>query len=241
MDNNLFNDQRINYKDFFIIIFSWYFISLSSYFISEKDFASLIYINDILSFSINVLAHIVFLIIIYIYFNLLYDFSFSDLGFNFKKAKINFKALIIIALLLTTGVILINLSLTQTADKGFFPLNLKGNAFALIYSDLPLLVIVFITLVFTASVEQFLFNKVVFSLFKLYLPTFIASILTALFAAILFLEFNPAFILIIFISVLLSNYLYIISDFKLFTPILFYSYFLTLYIAFIYGFNFIIL
>ncbi len=239
MENNIFSDQRLNYKDFLIIILCWYFINLSSYYISEKDFAALIYINEILSFAINVLSHFVFLLIIYIYFNLIYDFSFSDLGFKFKFEKINFKALFTISAILTAGVLLINFNMDLDFNSSFFPIKLGENFFQIIYSDLPLLVIIYITLLFTAGVEQFLFNKVIFSLFKLYLPSFLAVIFTALFASLLFLEFNPAFILIIFISVIISNYLYIISDYNLFTPIIFYSYFLTLYIAFIYGFEFI--
>lgn len=239
MKNNIFSDQRLNYKDFLIIIASWYFITLSSYYISEKDFASLLYINEILSFAINVLSHFVFLIIIYIYFNLLYDFSFSDLGFKFQFEKINFNALLTISTILTAGVLLINLNLDLGFNSSFFPIKLGENFFQVIYSDLPLLVITFIVLLFTAGVEQFLFNKVVFSLFDLYLPSFLAVIFSALFASLLFLEFNPAFILIIFISVIISNYLYIISDHNLLTPIIFYSYFLTLYIAFIYGFKYI--
>jgi membrane protease YdiL (CAAX protease family) len=238
LKNNIFSDQRLNYKDFFIVILSWYFITLSSYYISENDFASLIYINELLSFSINVLSHFVFLIIIYSYFNLLYDFSLSDLGFDFKLKKINLTALFTISSILTAGVILINLNLQTKINSSFFPLQLRENFFQILYSDLPLLVIIFITLLFTASVEQFIFNKVIFSLFDLYLPSFIAVILSALFASLLFLEFNPAFILMIFISVIISNYLYIITDYNLFTSIIFYSYFLTLYIVFIYGFEF---
>jgi membrane protease YdiL (CAAX protease family) len=241
LKNNIFSDQRLNYKDFLIIIVAWYFITLSSYFIIEKDFTSLIYINEILAFAINVLSHIVFLFIIYSYFNLLYDFSFSDLGFKFKKEKINLNALFSISLLLTVGVILINLNYRPQVRSSFFPLQLGENIFRVIYSDLPLLLMIFVILLFTASVEQFLFNKVIFSLFDLYLPSFLAVILSALFASVLFLEFNPAFILIIFTSVLISNYLYIISDHNLFTPIIFYSYFLTLYIVFIYGFDFVII
>lgn len=241
MKNNIFSDQRLNYKDFLIIIVAWYFITLSSYFIIEKDFTSLLYINEILAFAINVLSHIVFLFIIYSYFNLLYDFNFSDLGFKFKKEKINLTALFSISILLTIGVILINLNYRPQVTSSFFPLQLGENIFRVIYSDLPLVIMIFIILIFTASVEQFLFNKVVFSLFDLYLPSFLAVILSALFASVLFLEFNPAFILIIFISVVISNYLYIISDYNLFTPIIFYSYFLTLYIVFIYGFDFVII
>ena len=136
---------------------------------------------------------------------------------------------------------MINLNYRPEIKSSFFPLQLGENIFRVIYSDLPLLIIVFIILIFTASVEQFLFNKVIFSVFDLYLPSFLAVIFSALFASLLFLEFNPAFILIIFFSVVISNYLYILSDYNLFTPIIFYSYFLTLYIVFIYGFNFVII
>lgn len=241
MKNNIFSDQRLNYKDFFIILISWYFITLISYYINIKDFISLIYINDFLSFSIKVLAYIIFLVIIYSYFNLLYDLSLADLGFKFQKRKINFKALLSIFIILTAGVVLINLNYQPTAAGSFFPLSLSQNIFAVIYNDLPLLVLTFISLLFIAAVEQFLFNKVVFALFDLYLPTAAAVIFSALFVPVLFLEFNSAAILIIFISVLISNFLYILSDYNLLTPILFYSYFLTLYIAFIYGFDFIII
>lgn len=241
MKNNIFSDQRLNYKDFFIILISWYFITLSIYYINIKDFISLIYINEFFSFAIKVLAYILFLVIIYSYFNLLYDLSLSDLGFKFQKRKINFKALLSIFIILTAGVVLINLNYQPPAAGSFFPLNLSQNIFAVIHNDLPLLVLTFISLLFIAGVEQFLFNKVVFALFDLYLPTAAAVILSGLFVPVLFLEFNAAAILIIFISVLISNFLYILSDYNLLTPILFYSYFLTLYIAFIYGFDFIIL
>lgn len=241
LKNNIFSDQRLNYKDFLIVIAAWYLITLSSYFIIEKDFTSLIYINEILAFAINILSHIVFLFIIYSYFNLLYDFSFTDLGFKFSGKKINFKSLFIVLMLLTAGVILINLSYNPEVKGSFFPLQLKGDILKVIYSDLPLLILVFIILLFTASVEQFLFNKVIFSLFNLYLPSFFAVIFSGLFASVLFLEFNPGFIMIIFLSVIISNYLYITSDYNLFTPIVFYSYFLTLYIVFIYGFDFVII
>lgn len=241
MDNNIFADQRLNYKDFLIVIVAWYFITLSSYYIIEKDFSSLIYINEILAFIINVLSHMVLLFIIYSYFNLLYDFSLSDLGFSFKKEKLNFKALAAIIIILTAGVILINLNYQPGTNSSFFPLQLGENTFRMIYSDLPLLIMTFTILLFTASVEQFLFNKVIFSLFDLYLPSFLSVIFSGLFASILFLKFTPAFILIIFISVVISNYLYLSSDYNLFTPIIFYSYFLTLYIVFIYGFDFILI
>jgi hypothetical protein len=162
----------------------------------------------------------------------------TSVGIDFKLKKINLTALFTISSILTAGVILINLNLQTKINSSFFPLQLRENFFQILYSDLPLLVIIFITLLFTASVEQFIFNKVIFSLFDLYLPSFIAVILSALFASLLFLEFNPAFILMIFISVIISNYLYIITDYNLFTSIIFYSYFLTLYIVFIYGFEF---
>lgn len=241
MNNNIFKDQRLNYKDFLIIIASWYFIRISSYYIMEKDFLSLVYINQILSFTIIILSHIVFLLIIYSYFNLLYDLKFSDLGFKLNKEKIKLKHLLIIFLVLTSGVILFNFNYSTAAKGIFFPINLAGNFLKVIYSNLPLIVIIFLALIFTASVEQFLINKIAFSLFDLYLPSFIALILNSLFASFLFLEFKPAFILINFFALLISNYFYLISDYTLFNSIIFYSYFLTIYITFIYGFNFIII
>lgn len=239
--NNIFKDQRLNYKDFLIIIASWYFIRISSYYIIEKDFVNLIYINQILSFTISILSHIVFLLIIYSYFNLLYDLKFSDLGFKLNKEQIRLKLLSIIFIILTSGVILFNFNYSNATKSSFFPINLTENFLKIIYSNLPLIVIIFLTLIFTASVEQFLINKITFSLFDLYLPSFIAIILNSLFASILLLEFESAFILINFFALLISNYLYLISDYTLFNSIIFYSYFLTIYIVFIYGFQFIII
>lgn len=239
--NNFFKQEDINYKDFLIITAGWYFITLSSYYIYQTDFASLIYINKSLSFTINILSHAVFLFIIYSYFNLLYDFSYRELGFNFKTIKDNFKYLAIIFSFLTAGVLLINFSSKTTSVKSFFPLILKENFLKVIYSDLPLIILIFLLLLFTAAVEQFLFNKIIFSLFDLYFPRFFAVILTALFAPILVLEFNPGLIAIIFLAVIISNYLYILDNYNLITPIIFYSYFLTLYIVFIYGFDFILI
>lgn len=241
MKNNIFFDKRLNYKDFFIIIFAWYFIRFSSYLINEKDFANLIYINDFLNFAINILAHIVFLVIIYIYFNLLYDFKLADLGFKIKNQKIKFKELLTIFMILTTGVFLINVNHKLTTGGSFFPLSLSENIFKVIYGELPLLFLVFLSLLFAAAVQQFLLNKIIFSIFDLYLPAFIAAIFTALFASVLFLEFKPTASLIIFISTIISNYLYIISDYNLINSIIFYSYFLTLYLSFIYGLDFIII
>lgn len=241
MKHNIFTKKQINYKDFLIIIFAWYLITLSSYQLSEINFASLKYINDILSFSINVLSHAIFLLIIYSYFTLLYDFKLSDLGFNINKINIKYKHLLVIFLVLITGVLVINFNSQIENNNSFFPLDLGSNFLKIIYSDLPLVIFIFLLLLITSSVLQFLFNKIIFSLFDLYLPRFLAVIFTALFAPLLLLEFNPAMISIIFLFVIISNYLYIISNYNLISPTIFSSYFLTLYIVFIYGFDFILI
>lgn len=241
MKNNIFSDDRLNYKDFLIIIVSWYLINLSSYYISEKDFSALLYLDNILTFAVNILSYFIFLVIIYVYFNFLYDFSLTDLGFKFEAKKIDFRALIIMSSLLTAGILLINLNLEPYSNGGFFPLHLRENFFQITYSNLPLIFFTFIALIFKAAAEQFLFNKVIFSIFDLYLPSFLAVIFSGLFASLLFLEFNPIFIYIIFLTVIVSNLIYINNDYNLANSIIFYIYFLTLYIVFIYGFEFMII
>jgi membrane protease YdiL (CAAX protease family) len=220
---------------------SWYFINLSNYFLKENDFANLLYINDIFSFAFNVLGHIIFLGIIYSYFNLLYDFNFKDLGFYFKKDEINLKILFIALIFLSLGIILININFIGLHPTGFFPVKLSDRLLARLFSEIPLICAILFASFFTACVEQFLFNKIIFSIFNLYLPKLLAAILTALFGSIIFLEFNPAFMLIIFLVVLISNYLYLINNNNLLAPTIFYSIYLTLYIVFIYGFDFMLI
>ncbi len=239
MNKNLFADKRINYKDFLIIIISWYFIIFGNTVLKEVEFAGLLYINKLLAFSFNVLGHIIFISVIYIYFNFLYSTSLKDLGLKFERENNNFIITAAAVLLLTFGVILINLNPAELGNS-FSPLY-RINNFSEVMSALPFLVIIAAAAFITALVEQFLFNKIIFSIFNLYLPKFLAALFTALIAPILMLQFNPAFMLIIFTAVLISCFIYISSSFNLTAPVIFYASFLTLYTAFIYGFNFMII
>lgn len=239
MNDNLFKDKRLNYKDFFIILISWYFIIFGNYFLKEMSFSHLIYFNSLLSFIFNVLGHILFFMVIYVYFSYLYDFSFQDLGISLNRENIMLGLTASLILILGLGVIIINLNSGQVGIT-FSPLyNILD--FKEIMSALPFLIVIFTASLLTALAEQFLFNKIIFSVFELYLPKFIASLMTALFAPILILQFKAAFMLIIFLSVLISNLLYIISSYKLASSVLFYAFFITFYTAFIYGFNFMII
>lgn len=239
MLNNLFKDKRINYKDFLIILSSWYFIIFSNYFLKEKEFASLLYINEFLSFILTTLGYMLFFFLIYIYFQLLYDLSLKDLGFKLDLKKLNLKALGSAVILLTFGVILININAAEINTGNFKPLYII-NDFTVIIRALPVLAAIFFAAFFQAAALQFLFNKIIFSLLDLYLPSIIASIFTALFAAVILLQFEPGFILIIFIVVIISNYLYCQSEYNILGATIFYASFLTLYISFIYGFNFLL-
>jgi membrane protease YdiL (CAAX protease family) len=237
LKNNLFEDKRLNYKDFLIILISWYFIIFGNYFLREMSFSHLIYFNNLLSFIFNVLGHTLFFMIIYGYFSYLYDFSFKDLGITFDKKNILFILTASLVLMISLGVIIINLNADKVGTS-FNPLYNILN-FKEIMSALPFLAVIFFAAILTALAEQFLFNKIIFAAFELYLPKFIASFMTALFAPILLLQFKAAFMLIIFLSVLISNLLYIISN-NLLSSIIFYASFITLYTVFIYGFNFMI-
>ncbi|RQD72493.1 MAG: hypothetical protein D5S01_09460 [Halanaerobium sp. MSAO_Bac5] len=239
MLNNFFKDKRINYKDFLLILSSWYFILFSNYFLKEREFAALLYIGEFFSFILTTLGYMLFLFLAYLYFQILYDFSLKDLGFKFNFKKLNLKALLAGLILLTVGVILININAAQINIQNFKPLYII-NDLSLIIRALPVLAAVFLAAFFQAAALQFLFNKIVFSLFDLYLPSIIASLFTGLFAPILVLQFEPGFILIVFISVIISNYFYQESDYNLLGAVVFYASFLTLYISFIYGFNFLI-
>jgi membrane protease YdiL (CAAX protease family) len=239
LNYNLFEDKRLNYKDFLIILISWYFIILGNYFLKELKFSHLIYFNNLLSFIFNVLGHTIFFMIIYGYFNYLYNFSFEELSIKLNKENILFVLTASLILLLSLGVIIINLNADKAGDS-FNPLYNILN-FAEVMNALPFLIVIFSTSILTALAELFLFNKIIFAIFELYFPKFLASFLTALFAPVLILQFNAAFMLIIFLSVLISNILYIISDYNLASSVIFYASFITLYTAFIYGFNFMII
>jgi len=236
LKDNLFADKRINYKDFLIILIIWYFIIFGNFVLKSEEFAGLIYIEGLLAFIFNVLGHLIFFLAVSAYFNILYDFSLQDLGIKIKSPNISAAVITGIIMLMSIGVIIINLS-AEITKNSFKPLY-TAESFSVIMGALPFLIFIFAASALTAAAEQFLFNKVIFSIFNLYLPAFPASILTALFASVLLLQFNPAFTLIIFFAVLISNFLYIISSFSLTAPIIFYASFLTLYTAFIYGFSF---
>jgi membrane protease YdiL (CAAX protease family) len=177
--------------------------------------------------------------IIYGYFSYLYNFSFEELSIKLNKENILFVLTASLILLLCLGVIIINLNADKAGDS-FNPLYNILN-FAEVMNALPFLIVIFSASILTALAELFLFNKIIFAVFELYFPKFLASFLTALFAPVLILQFNAAFMLIIFLSVLISNILYIISDYNLASSVIFYASFITLYTAFIYGFNFMII
>lgn len=239
MNNNLFEDKRLNYKDFLIILISWYFIILGNYFLKEMRFSHLIYFNNLLAFIFNVLGHTLFFMVIYGYFSYLYNFSLKDLGIRLNKKNILFVLTTSLILLLSLGVIIINLN-ADKAGTSFNPLYNILN-FEEVMNALPFLVVILSASILTALAEQFLFNKIIFAVFELYFPKLLASFMTALFAPVLIMQFKAAFMLIIFLSVLISNLLYIISDYNLATSVIFYASFITLYTAFVYGFNFMII
>lgn len=238
MKKNLFEDKRLNYKDFLIVAISWYFIIFGNYFLKEMSFSHLIYFNNLLSFIFNALGHILFFMVIYGYLSYLYNFSFKDLGIAFDKKNKLFILTFSLVLMISLGVIIINLN-ADKVGKSFNPLYNILN-FKEIMSALPFITVIFFAAILTALAEQFLFNKIIFAAFELYLPKFIASFMTALFAPVLLLQFKAAFMLIIFLSVLISNLLYIISNYNLISPVIFYASFITLYTVFIYGFDFMI-
>ncbi len=239
MNNNLFEDKRLNYKDFLIILISWYFIILGNYFLKEMKFSHLIYFSNFLAYIFNVLGHTLFFMVIYGYFNYLYNFSFEDFGIRLNKENISFVLTTSLIFLLSLGVLIINLNADQTG-AAFNPLYNILN-FEEVMSALPFLIIIFIASILIALAEQFLFNKIIFALFELYFPKFLASFMTALFAPVLILQFKAEFMLIIFLSVLISNLLFIINDYNLTSSVIFYAAFITIYTAFIYGFNFMII
>lgn len=240
MNYNLFKDKRLNYKDFLIILISWYLIIFGNYFLKEMRFSHLIYFNNLLSFIFNVLGHTLFFMVIYGYLSYLYNFSFKDLiSIRLNKENILIVLTASLIFLLSLGVIIINLN-ADKAGPSFNPLYNILN-FAEIMNALPFLVVIFSASILTALAELFLFNKIIFAVFELYFPKFAASFLTALLAPVLILQFNAAFMLIIFLSVLISNILYIVSGYNLASPVIFYASFITLYTTFIYGFNFMII
>ncbi|MGM0601874.1 MAG: hypothetical protein ACQESS_01035 [Bacillota bacterium] len=238
--DNIFQDKRLNYKDVLIILFIWSFLFITAFYLNSSEFADIIVINNFLSFMLKTIVSIVFSAILYSYFNLIYDFSLKELGFDFK----NFNFSISISAAFFVIFFITALLITYTAgwsdiSSDFDPIY-KADSIKSIMSGLPLIMVILFSTAIISAAEMFLINKVIFALFDLKFPSFAASILTALFFPVMLFEFRPEKIFILFSAVLTANYIYRISKNNLLPAVIFYMSFLANYIIFIYGYNFLI-
>ncbi|RCW49278.1 MULTISPECIES: hypothetical protein [unclassified Halanaerobium] len=237
---NLFKDERLNYKDVLIILFTWSFLFITVFYLNTSEFADIIIINDFLAFMLKTTALAVFTAVFYSYFNLIYDLSLKDLGFDFKNFNFNISLSAAFFVIFFISAVLITYTADQSNTVGEFNPVYRANSLKAIMSGFPLIMIILISTAIISAAEMFLVNKVIFALFDLKFPSAIASVLTALFFPIMLLEFRPNKILILFLAVLTANYIYRISKSNLLPAVLFYTAYLTNYIIFIYGYDFLL-
>lgn len=237
---NLFEDKRLNYKDVLIIFFIWSFLFITVFYLNSSEFADIIIINNFLAFMLKTIASAVFSAIFYSYFNLIYDFSLKDLGFDFKNFNFSISLSAAFFVIFFISAVLITYTAARANIGGEFNPIYRADSLKVIMSGLPLIIIILISTAVISAAQMFLVNKIIFALFKLKFPAVIASVLTALFFPIMLLEFRSEKILILFLAVLAANYIYRISKNNLFPAVLFYTAYLSNYIIFIYGYDFLL-
>lgn len=232
--------KKLNYKDFLIILGTWYFMAALNYLMCEFTLENTPHLTGLFHFLYIAAGRFIYLALIIFYLIYLYPISFEDLGLSLtglKKQLLTVLSLIIPFFIIILVFVNIPLSYNQLTEK-FSPLYQIQSPQVLIQSLFPLLIF-FIPAIIIALSEQFLLNKIIFELFSFKLHRLIALIMASLFYSILFLNFQPTIILINFLTAFISIYLYIKAEGSLITASIFSACYYTFYIVYIYGWDFL--
>ena len=228
----------LNYKDILIILGSWYLMG-AVLLITRELTLNHILLTDIFHFLFVVSGRFIYFSLVIFYLTSFYSVEFNHLGLKLYNLKeqltIGLSKTIVLFILVLT---LINIPLSYAEDFNLTALFMVIGPDSFISSLLPF-TLLFFCCIFISLSEQFILNVVIFELFKSTLfNSFISLILSALLYSLILTNFTPSRILINFIAALISILLYSRRK-SIITSSLFMASYYSIYIAYIYGWNFI--
>ncbi len=230
--------KYLNYKDILIILGTWYFTALIILIARQLTLEHLI-LTNIFHFLFIVSGRFIYFSLIIFYLNSLYPIEFKDLGLKLSNLKRQFKTSFPkIVLLFIMSLLLINIPLSYAPDINFSALFKITGPDTLLYSLIPYTLLL-ISCLFISLSEQFILNVVIFELFNYTLFNYFFSlILSALFYSIIISSLTPSRILVNFIAAIISILLYSRED-SIIPSSLFMAAYYSIYITYIYGWEFI--
>lgn len=230
--------KHLNYKDLLIILGLWYLMAVVAFLTGELSLKFNV-LTDFLHYLFILSGRFIFLALILFYLTSLYQVSFRDIGFIFKNfIKQVFIIFSLLSILLLSVLFFINIPLSyKTLSKSFLPLYMINKPEDFINSLFPF-VLLFISNIIFGITEILLLAKILLELFNTAFNKYIATIFTGLFYSILLLQFKPSQILINFIIAFISLYIYLKNRSLISSSLLIAGYY-TIYILYIYGWNFI--
>ena len=232
--------QKLNYKDILIIFGIWYFIATFNFLMGKIVFKYTPQLTGLIHFSFVFCGRFLYLALILFYLISFHSVSFTELGLSFSNIKQQlFPGFYLITFFGAVALILINLPLSfQTLSSKFDPLYQITNPGHFINSLLPL-ILIFIPSLIIALSEQLILDNIIYEMFNLKINSTIAAILASLFYSFFLLTFDPGQILINCFIAAISIYLYIRVNGSLYLPTFFMASYYTIYICYIYGWDFI--
>lgn len=230
--------EYLNYKDILIILGTWYLTAIIILILKEIQFQYAL-ITDIFHFLFIISGRFIYLALISLYLSSLYPLDYEVLGLNFKQFKNQFKdSMSKIILLFLLVIVFINIPASFLTEFEFSPLFKITGPESLVSSLFPFLLI-FSACLFISLSEQFILNIVLFELLKFtHLNNFFSLLLSSLLYSIILIELQPGRILLNTLTALISILLYKKRN-SIIPASLFTAAYYSLYIVYIYGFDFI--
>lgn len=228
----------LNYKDILIILGAWYLTAVIILITKEIQFQYPL-LTNIFHFLFIISGRFIFFTLVSLYLTSLYSVDFETLGLNCKKFMSQFKdSMSKIGLLFILVLVFINIPASFLAGIEFFPLYKITGPESLISSLFPFL-LVFTACLFISLSEQFILNIVIFELFRYtHINRLFSLVFSSLIYSIILVELQPGRILLNTLVALISILLYKKKD-SIIPASIFTAAYYSIYITYIYGFQFI--
>lgn len=230
--------EHLDYKDILIILGAWYLTIIIILITKEIQFKYPLF-TDIFHFLFITSGRFIFFALVTFYLISLYPVGFDILGLNFRSFINQFKySMPRIGLLLILVLVFINIPASFLRDIEFSPLYRITGPEPLISSLIPLLLI-FAGCLFISLSEQFILNIVFYELFRYtHFNRFFSLLFSSLLYSIILVEVNPGRIFLNTLAAMISILLYKKRD-SIITSSLFIAAYYSIYITYIYGFEYI--
>ncbi|MFW5984920.1 MAG: type II CAAX prenyl endopeptidase Rce1 family protein [Halanaerobiaceae bacterium] len=232
--------HNFNYKDIIIIFAGWYISNLLLSITRTINFPYTPFLNGYFHLLFLSGERFIFLALIIFYLISFYETGFKLLGLQISRIRQELKpALLLIIIFLVLLLVFVNIPLSYQQNVDNFTPLYEANKLENFRTSLGGLLIIFFPTLLISFSEQFMLNNIIFELFNYRLPSILALLFSSLFFSLLFLNLQPARILLNFLLGVTSIYLYIKAEGSLILPTLFATAFYSFYVCYVFGWPFL--